>query len=86
MATSTLNYRASLKFTILHRPNGWTLDEVSKLAANTRTYQSRIKPEYLILLEHHSKDELLPIIGDNFTANEVVGLNNAEMPWQPIGF
>ena len=90
-ASDIISRRAALKFTVLYREGGvWNDFEVSKLVNNLNTdvYRMRIHPEYVILWEHFTKAQALDAIGGGFafTAKEVVGLENPDLPWKPQDF
>jgi hypothetical protein len=80
--------RAETKITLLRRPGGtWHEDEVSKL---TKGFRNNVcehpkHPEYLILPEHRTKEEVFRILGGgiDFTASRVLGFSNPTLPWVP---
>jgi hypothetical protein len=80
--------RAATKITLLHRPGGtWHQIEVSRLVSkfNNSVCAHPKHPEYLILPEHRTKEEVLDAIlgGVAFTAEQVLGFENPKLPWVP---
>ena len=80
--------RRSLKMTILHRSGGvWHSFEVGKLVNGLMTELSQHPrhPEYLILFGHYSKEEALKALGGGqaYTATQITGMDNKELPFVP---
>lgn len=80
--------RAQQKITLLHRPGGtWHREEVSRLVAgfNNSICEHPKHPEYLILPEHRTKEEVLDVIldGQAFDVTNVLGFENPDLPWVP---
>jgi len=77
-----------LKMTILYRPNGiWHPSETTKLVNNFMTALSEHPqhPEYLVIYGHYTKEETLNAIGGGvaYTATQITGLQNEELPFKP---
>ncbi len=80
--------RAEQKITLLHRPGGtWHQVEVSRLVAgfNNTVCGHPQHPEYLILPEHRTKEEVLRVLlgGQAFDVTNVLGFENPDLPWVP---
>ncbi len=91
MADRTKKSRAELKTTVLYREGGqWHPEEVNRLVNGLMTEASQLpaKPEYVILFGHHTKDETLKALlgGVTYTATQVTGLDNPELPFRPQGW
>jgi hypothetical protein len=80
--------RKNAKITLLHRPKGqWHKEEVSRLVRglNTSVCEHPLHPEYLILFGHYTKEKTLEVMlgGVAYTAKQVLGYDNQELPWVP---
>jgi len=76
-----------LKQTILFREGGsWSRLEVSRLTRGLQTEVSGMdsKPEYLVLLGHYSKEEVLRAMmgGESFVVTQVTDARDSRLPWQ----
>jgi hypothetical protein len=80
--------RRKLKMTILYRKDGvWHHDEVRKLSNGLTTEVSSHPkhPEYLVLFGHYTKEVTLQALGGGlaYTATEIVGIDNKQLPFPP---
>ena len=83
-----VNFRNQLKMTILYREGReWYLSEVAKLSNGLVTEVSGHPKhsEYLVLYEHHTKNEILKALGGGqaFTAVQIIGVKSSELPFIP---
>ena len=88
IAMQVAENRRTLKMTVLHRKSGeWRHSEISKLTSGLRTEVSSHPkhPEYLILLGYYTKEQTLRVIGGGqaYTASNIVGIDNKELPFSP---
>ena len=74
------------KLTVLYREGGtWCSSEINKLCVSlfTEVVSRQNFPEYLVLFGHYTRERVLCVLGGGwaFTANQIVGLNNKELPF-----
>ena len=85
------NRRQNLKFTVLTRDEGytWSQLEADKLCKlSIEVYNHPRFPRYVILFGFYTKEQALAAIdgGQAFTAEQVQGLDNPQLPFRPSGF
>ena len=88
LAMQIAENRRNLKMTVLCREGGtWHQAEVEKLVRGLTTEVSKNPkyPEYLVLFGHHTKAETLRALGGGqaYTATEVIGMDNKDLPFIP---
>ena len=81
--------RSKIGFTVLYRKDGtWSNYEVSNFVNRlvTEAYQSKLKPEYLILFGSYTKAKTLEALGGGlaYTAEQVMGADNIMLPFKPL--
>jgi cytochrome c-type biogenesis protein CcmH/NrfG len=80
--------RRTIKMTVLRREGGtWNRSEVSKLVngLTTEASQHPQHPEHLVLFGHYTKDATLKALdgGQAYTATQIVGNDNKDLPFVP---
>lgn len=88
VAMQVAENRRNLKMTVLRREGGtWHQSEVGKFTNGLMTEVSGHPqhPEYLVLFGHHTKAATLKALGGGqaYTATEIVGTDNKELPFVP---
>ncbi len=81
--------QGEMKITILYRQGGeWHPIEVSRLVSglNTPCCEHPRHKEYLLLSGHYTKEKTLEVLlgGVAYTASQVTGLRNPQLPFTPV--
>lgn len=91
MAEDIKTRRAKMEFTVLTRGKGsdgvWHRSEVNRIVngLSAELYTLPALPQHLILWGHFTKEQVLQAMdgGCTFTAMQVQGLENPELPFRP---